>query len=75
MKMRNLIVVATMSALLSLSAKAQVATGASGVIGTTIVPTTQQVPLGPTLDVVPYVSADGYTIQMTDPNPYGVFGI
>ncbi len=65
MKMRNLILASTLSALLSLSAKAQVATGASGVIGTTIVPTTQQVPLGPTLDVVPYVSADGYTIQMT----------
>jgi general secretion pathway protein D len=27
--------------------------------------TTQSFPLGPTLDVVPYVSADGFTIQMT----------
>jgi general secretion pathway protein D len=26
---------------------------------------TTQVPLGPTLDVIPYVSADGYSIQMT----------
>lgn len=26
---------------------------------------TQEVPLGPSLDVVPYVSADGYSIQMT----------
>ncbi len=39
--------------------------GGVGQIGTTIVPTTTAVPLGPTLDVVPYVSADGYTIQMT----------
>ncbi|MGD0615919.1 MAG: hypothetical protein ABSA69_10815, partial [Verrucomicrobiota bacterium] len=30
-----------------------------------ITPTTIPVPLGPTLDVIPYVSADGYTIQMT----------
>ena len=29
------------------------------------VPGTQIIPLGPTLDVVPYVCADGYTIQMT----------
>jgi general secretion pathway protein D len=27
-------------------------------------PVTVQVPLGPTLDVIPHVSADGYTIQM-----------
>ena len=30
-----------------------------------ITPVTTPVPLGPTLDVVPYVSADGYTVQMT----------
>jgi general secretion pathway protein D len=30
-----------------------------------IVPTATAIPLGPTLDVIPYVSADGYTIQMT----------
>ncbi|MEM2352223.1 MAG: hypothetical protein QXT26_07430 [Thermoproteota archaeon] len=29
-----------------------------------IQPQTAAVPLGPTLDVIPYVSADGYTIQM-----------
>ncbi len=33
--------------------------------GATVVPTTQQVPTGPSLDVIPYVSADGYSIQMT----------
>jgi len=30
----------------------------------TVQPTTVPVPLGPTLDVLPHVSADGYTIQM-----------
>ena len=30
-----------------------------------ITPGTTLVPLGPTLDVIPYVSADGFTIQMT----------
>jgi len=29
-----------------------------------IVPQPAQIPLGPTLDVIPHVSADGYTIQM-----------
>jgi len=29
-----------------------------------ITPVTTPVPLGPTLDVIPYVSADGYTVQM-----------
>jgi type II secretory pathway component GspD/PulD (secretin)/tetratricopeptide (TPR) repeat protein len=38
---------------------------AGGVIGTTIQPNTQPLPFGPVLDVIPYVSADGYTIQMT----------
>lgn len=30
-----------------------------------IVPTTATFPVGPTLDVVPYVSADGFSVQMT----------
>jgi general secretion pathway protein D len=30
----------------------------------TVQPVTVQVPLGPTLDVLPHVSADGYTIQL-----------
>jgi len=29
-----------------------------------ILPTPAQIPFGPVLDVIPYVSADGYTIQM-----------
>jgi general secretion pathway protein D len=46
--------------------------GSGGGTGTTvtqnstaITPTTTSIPLGPTLDVLAYVSADGYTIQMT----------
>jgi general secretion pathway protein D len=48
------------------------AANAAGIGGTTIVNSTPTVnyptevqPFGPTLDVIPYVSADGYTIQMT----------
>ena len=39
--------------------------GGAGVVGSTVQPITEPVELGPVLDVVPYVSADGYTIQMT----------
>ena len=38
--------------------------GGNGVIGSQIQYQTQLIPLGPTLDVIPYVSADGYSIQM-----------
>jgi len=37
----------------------------NAVVATAIIPGTSVVPLGPTIDVIPYVSADGYTIQMT----------
>jgi len=40
-------------------------TGGGGAIGSAIQPITEPVELGPVLDVVPYVSADGYTVQMT----------
>ena len=36
-----------------------------GAIGSTLQPTTTSLPTGPALDVVPYVSADGFSIQMT----------
>jgi general secretion pathway protein D len=39
--------------------------GGGGAIGSAIQPITEPVELGPVLDVVPYVSADGYTVQMT----------
>ena len=38
---------------------------ATAAIGTTIVPTVTLLPFGPSLDIIPYVSADGYSIQMT----------
>jgi general secretion pathway protein D len=38
--------------------------GSSGVVGSTLNYNVQALPFGPVLDVVPYVSADGYTIQM-----------
>jgi len=34
-------------------------------VGSTIQPLTDTFELGPVLDVIPYVSADGYTVQMT----------
>src|SRR5207253_7494221 len=36
-----------------------------GGVGSAIQPISEQIELGPVLDVLPYVSADGYTIQMT----------
>lgn len=36
-----------------------------GGVGSLILPITEPFELGPTLDVVPYVSADGFTIQLT----------
>ena len=39
--------------------------GAQGAIGSTLDYPTEVQPFGPTLDVIPYVSADGFTIQMT----------
>jgi general secretion pathway protein D len=36
-----------------------------GGVGSAIQPIAEPIELGPVLDVVPYVSADGYTIQMT----------
>jgi general secretion pathway protein D len=56
----------------------------NGAVATAIIPGTSVVPLGPTIDVIPYVSADGFTIQMTliptlveflgydDPGPFGI---
>ena len=40
-------------------------TGGAGAIGSTVQFNTDTLPFGPTLDVVPYVSADGFTVQMT----------
>jgi general secretion pathway protein D len=40
-------------------------TTGGGAVGSVVQPITEPMELGPILDVVPYVSADGYTIQMT----------
>ena len=40
-------------------------TGGAGAVGSTIQPTADVFELGPVLDVLPYISADGFTIQMT----------
>jgi general secretion pathway protein D len=40
-------------------------TGGGGVVGSTLSYGTSQLPFGPVLDVIPYVSADGFTVQMT----------
>lgn len=39
--------------------------GGGGTVGSLSVPLAEPFELGPVLDVVPYVNADGYTIQMT----------
>jgi general secretion pathway protein D len=70
---------------LALPALSQNLNTAGNAVGTlNITPTTTSLPVGPTLDVVPYVSADGFTIQMTiiptiieflgydDPGPFSV---
>ena len=58
--------------------------GTGGGVGSVIQPTTEPLSFGPVLDVVPYVSADGFSIQMTiiptltefiqydDPGPFAV---
>jgi general secretion pathway protein D len=51
------------TAFVTVESKAQIAGGA--VLGNTAQLITQSLPTGPTLDVIPYVSADGHTIQMT----------
>jgi type II secretory pathway component GspD/PulD (secretin) len=38
--------------------------GGGGAVGTSLNYNTQPLPFGPVLDVVPYVSADGFTVQM-----------
>ncbi len=40
-------------------------TTGGGAVATTLNYSTASLPFGPTLDVIPYVSADGFTIQMT----------
>lgn len=68
------ITIVTGSGIQSNVGSSAVGTGVTGGVGGTTVgggvtsavnPTTQPVPIGPVIDVVPYVSADGYTVAMT----------
>jgi len=67
MKTRLILLTAALGVGLVTSTQAQIATGGNVVsgVGSVIQPIAEPYELGPSLDVVPYVSADGYTIQMT----------
>ena len=64
MKMKFLIL-ATTALVLDHTVVAQTTQPVIQGVGTTISIITEQLEFGPVLDVVPYVSADGHTIQMT----------
>lgn len=61
-KLTRSILVAAVTVLASMAGRAQVINPAQPVAQ--IQPQVTPIPLGPTLDVIPHVSADGYTIQM-----------
>ncbi len=62
MRTKHLILFLATAVVVALPARAQVVQAANPLA--TIQPQTTPIPLGPTLDVIPHVSADGYTIQM-----------
>jgi general secretion pathway protein D len=64
MRIRSLILAAGAALVLEGTVLAQTQPVIQGV-GTTISIITEQLEFGPVLDVIPYVSADGHTIQMT----------
>ena len=64
MNIRKLIALTLGGFAIQQAAVAQVTTPVQGV-GTTIAIIVEQLEFGPVLDVIPYVSADGYTVQMT----------
>jgi general secretion pathway protein D len=63
MKLKRIAIATATAGLLSLSARAQVVNAPQVVPAVT--PQPVQIPFGPVLDVIPYVNADGYTIQMS----------
>jgi general secretion pathway protein D len=67
MKIKLFVLIAAFGVGLVSPAWSQVGVSSSGVsgVGSVITPISEPYELGPTLDVVPYVSADGYTVQMT----------
>ncbi len=62
--MRSKALVLLGAAVLGLGGLAQAQVVNQAAATPTIQPTTVPVPIGPTLDVIPHVSADGYTIQL-----------
>ena len=62
MRIKELVVVGAVALGVQAVVQAQVVNQAAAT--PTIQPTTVPVPIGPTLDVIPHVSADGYTIQL-----------
>lgn len=63
MNLKKIAIVAAATGLSLTVARAQVVNAPQVVPAVT--PTPAQIPFGPVLDVVPYVNADGYTIQMS----------
>lgn len=63
MNLKKIAIAAAVAGLGLTSARAQVVNAPQVVPA--IVPTPAQIPFGPVLDVIPYVSADGYTVQMS----------
>jgi general secretion pathway protein D len=63
MNLKKIGIVAALAGLSLTETRAQVVQPAPVVPA--IVPTPAQIPFGPTLDVIPYVSADGYSVQMS----------
>lgn len=65
MNTRVRILLATGSAILALSGTTALAQVVNQAAATPVIqPTTVPVPVGPTLDVIPHVSSDGYTIEL-----------
>jgi len=63
MNLKKIAIIAAAAGLSLTVARAQVVNAPQVVPA--VVPTPAQIPFGPVLDVVPYVNADGYTIQMS----------
>jgi general secretion pathway protein D len=63
MKLKNFAIAVMVAGLGLVGARAQVVNAPQVVPA--ITPTPAQIPFGPVLDVIPYVSADGYSIEMS----------
>jgi general secretion pathway protein D len=63
MNLKKIAIAAAVAGLGLTTARAQVVNAPQVVPA--IIPTPAQIPFGPVLDVIPYVSADGYSVQMS----------